>query len=91
MVRVSEVQQIKWIAYWFKVGHGRQTESLFLARRNQGKRDQKTDGSKPSVHVDTHMKSLTAVFALSILLLVFLLCALLGWYKVKGIVGMFYG
>ena len=46
-MRVSEVQQSKWIAFWFKVGHGRQTESLFLARRNQGKRDQKTGGSKP--------------------------------------------
>ena len=43
-----------------------------------------------AVHVDTHMKSLTAVFAFSILLLVFLLCALLGWDKVKGVVGMFY-
>ena len=36
-----------------------------------------------AVHVDTHMKSLTAVFALSILLLMFLLCVLLGWYKVR--------
>ena len=47
MVRVSEVQQPKWMALWFKVGHGRQTESLFLAQRNQEKRDQKTGGSKP--------------------------------------------
>lgn len=41
-----------------------------------------------AVHVDTHMKSLTAVFALSILLLVFMFCVLLGWYKVRSVVGL---
>ena len=30
-----------------KVGHGRQTESLLLAQRHQGKKDVRTGGSKP--------------------------------------------
>ena len=43
-----------------------------------------------AVHVDTHMKSLTAVFALSILLLVLMFCALIGCNKVRSVVGLSY-
>ena len=46
--------------------YGRQTESLFLAHKTEEKKGQETGGRKPWQSMfETHMKSLTAAFALS--------------------------